>query len=122
VLVSASPLAVVDLGSELATLAPGLPSRVVAKVNESCLRASIFAGEGNWHAHPTTDELFLVLDGELALDLSDGSAVSLGPRQMVTVPAGTVHRARAATASTILVFKHADAKNEFYESPVPTGN
>lgn len=116
---AADQLAVVDLDGEAETLAPGLPSRVVARINESCLRLSVFAGEGSWHSHPTTDELFLVLEGELSLDLRSGETVTIGSRQIVTVPAGTVHRPRASAASTILCFKHADAANEFHEPPSP---
>lgn len=120
-LVKASPLAVVDVVDEAASLAPGFPSRVIGRINESQLRLSVYAGEGNWHSHPTTDELFFVLDGELALDLYDGGTVTVGPRQLVTVPAGTVHRPRASAASTILCFKHADAVNEFHEAPPSDG-
>jgi mannose-6-phosphate isomerase-like protein (cupin superfamily) len=117
VLVKSAALDVVDLGDEAGRLAPGLPSQVIARIDESCLRLSVFAGEGNWHSHPSTDELFLVLEGELSLDLEDGSVVTIGPRQIVTVPAGTVHRPRAAQPSTILCFKRVDAENEFHAGP-----
>jgi hypothetical protein len=41
--------------------------------------------------------------------------MTVGPRQAVTVPAGTVYRPRAGAAATILCFKRADATNEFHE-------
>ena len=119
-LVNTGSLAVADLADEATSLGPGLPSRVIARINENQLRLSVYAGEGNWHSHPTADELFLVLDGELTLDLEDGTAVTIGPRQVVTIPAGTVHRPRASVASTILCFKHADATNQFFDPPPAT--
>lgn len=30
-------------------------------------------GDYHWHVHPDTDDFFLVLDGELDIDLEDGS-------------------------------------------------
>ena len=67
----------------------------INRVNESCLRLSAFEGEYRWHFHPTSDELFIVVDGQLAIDLVDGTTFRLGPWDMVTIPAGTVHRTRA---------------------------
>jgi hypothetical protein len=41
------------------------------------LRLTVFDEVFRWHQHPTTDELFLVVDGMLAIDFSDGSEVRL---------------------------------------------
>jgi mannose-6-phosphate isomerase-like protein (cupin superfamily) len=108
-------LPVIDLNEELATLAPGSPSRIVGLANESCLKLSLYEGEGSWHSHPTTAELFLVLEGELVLDILDGARITLGPRQLVTIPAGVVHRPRAEKTSVILVFKPRAASTERHE-------
>jgi mannose-6-phosphate isomerase-like protein (cupin superfamily) len=43
-----------------------------------------------WHDHPDTDELFLVLDGELIIKLRDGD-VRLGPGELYVVPRGVEH-------------------------------
>jgi mannose-6-phosphate isomerase-like protein (cupin superfamily) len=48
-------------------------------------------GEYRWHAHPDTDDFFLVLKGRLHIDLPDGT-VTLGPGQMFVVPRGVQHR------------------------------
>lgn len=119
---SAPALEIVDLAAESATLAPGLPSRVIARINESCLRMSVFSGEGTWHAHPTSDELFLVFEGELLVDVHGGPTAAVGPRQIATVPAGVVHRPRAAAASVILCFKHFVAETAFYEVNPTSGD
>ena len=108
-------LVVIDIAEESTTLAPGSPSRIIARANEDCLKLSVYEGEGNWHAHPKTDEMFLVLDGELVLDIHDGPTVTLGPRQLVTIPAGVIHRPRAAVQSTILCFKPRVSETEYYE-------
>lgn len=51
-------------------------------------------GEFVWHTHDETDELFLVISGELTIQLRDGD-VTLGPGQMFVVPRGVEHCPRA---------------------------
>ena len=108
-------LVVIDIAEELTTLAAGAPSRIIGLANEDCLKLSVYEGEGSWHAHPQADEMFLVLDGELALDIHGGATVTIGPRQVATVPAGVIHRPRSALKSTILCFKPRVSETEYYE-------
>ena len=48
-------------------------------------------GEFIWHSHDDTDDLFLVLDGELDIELRDRT-VTLGPGELFVVPRGVEHR------------------------------
>jgi mannose-6-phosphate isomerase-like protein (cupin superfamily) len=48
-------------------------------------------GEFVWHQHAEEDELFVVLRGELTIELRDG-AVTLGPGELVVIPKGVEHR------------------------------
>jgi hypothetical protein len=43
-------------------------------------------GEFTWHRHADTDEFFLVLDGQLTIQMRDGNMV-LAPRELFVVPA-----------------------------------
>ena len=108
-------LRVLDIDEQTATMAPGLPNRILGQANESVLKLSVFQGDGNWHAHPKTDEIFVVLEGEMFLDIWHGETVALGPRQVTTIPAGVVHRPRSKARSTILCFKPAVSETQFYE-------
>ena len=47
-------------------------------------------GEFVWHTHEDTDELFLVINGELTIQLRDGD-VTLTPGQLYVVPKGAEH-------------------------------
>lgn len=51
-------------------------------------------GEFVWHTHPDTDELFMVLDGELTIQLRDRDVV-LGPDDVYVVPRGVEHCPKA---------------------------
>lgn len=90
---------------------------VVNLVNESCLRFSAFEGDYRWHLHPTSDELFIVVDGVLAVDLADGSTRELRAWDMFTIPAGTVHRTRALPRAVNLTVEHHGAATTFVDAP-----
>ena len=48
-------------------------------------------GEFVWHQHGDTDEVFIVLDGEMGIELRDG-CVHLKAGEMYVVPKGVEHR------------------------------
>lgn len=48
------------------------------------------SGEFVWHSHADTDELFLVVKGELDIQMRDRT-VTLGPGQLFVVPRGVEH-------------------------------
>lgn len=111
-------LAVVNLAAEGAASTSPYRNVVVNRVNESCLRLSAFEGDYRWHLHPESDELFVVVDGQLAIDLAGGTTLTLGPWDMVTIPAGMVHRTRALPRDVNLCVEHLHAETVFVEPPV----
>ncbi len=112
-------LTIANLAAEGAASTSPYRNVVVNRVNESCLRLSAFEGDYRWHFHPGSDELFIVVEGQLAIDLADGSTLQLGPWDMVTIPAGMVHRTRALPRAVNLTVEHFDAETTFVPSPVP---
>lgn len=90
-------------------------NQTLCHVNDSVVRLGILEGEFHWHKHDEEDEFFLVLEGELFIDLeADGSSVALGPHQGYAVPKGVVHRTRAPKKTVVLMVER--------DSVVPTGN
>ena len=112
------PLQVVDLVAESTDVAQGYSNIVINSVNQHCLRLAVFEGEYPWHHHPTSDELFLVVEGCLLVDLADGRTLRLEPWQTVTVPAGTVHRTRTEGRTVNLCFEELAADTVFVDGPV----
>lgn len=88
---------------------------VVSTMNENCLRLAVITGEYRWHRHPTSDELFLVLEGELIIDFQDRESVALTPNSIFTIPAGVAHRTRALQRTVNLCFEQTAATTEFLE-------
>jgi mannose-6-phosphate isomerase-like protein (cupin superfamily) len=59
--------------------------------------------EAPWHEHSASDEVFIVLSGNLEIDLDVDTHLVL-PGQIFLVPSGTRHRARAKGRVELLVF------------------
>jgi mannose-6-phosphate isomerase-like protein (cupin superfamily) len=98
--------------------------RILARVNDWKVVVVKVAGEFVWHAHRDTDELFIVLDGELALHLrdDDGSehVVSLGTHDAYVVPRGVEHRPVSDSGARLMLLEPADTLNTGdYEGEVP---
>ncbi len=110
-------LQVVDLAAEAAAVTDAYRNMVVNRVNGSCLRLAVFDGVYEWHHHPNSDELFLVLEGCLVIDLADGRELRLGPLQAVTLPAGTIHRTRALGRTVNLCFEESSTRTVFVQPP-----
>ena len=64
---------------------------IVARYNDHEVRLVKVEGEFIWHQHDETDELFLILDGELDMEFRDRT-VTLQPGDLIVVPKGTEHR------------------------------
>ena len=77
--------------------------RRLASVNDYDVRIVKLQGEFIWHSHPDTDELFLVVSGQLVIQLRDGDG-TLGPGDVYVVPRGVEHCPRAdAEVSALLI-------------------
>ena len=84
-------------------------------VNDHEIRMSVMTEQFRWHLHPDSDETFFGVDGELIIEFED-RVVSVKPGQLVTVPAGTLHRTRpAGDRSVNLTFERKDAVTTFQE-------
>lgn len=92
----------VDLNRAYDTFTETWSPRIAAVVNDYDVKIAKVEGEYVWHAHADTDEFFLVLAGELTLELEGRDPVRLGPMQVFTVPRGMRHRPSATPGTQIL--------------------
>lgn len=87
----------------------------LARVNDHEIRMSVMTERFGWHRHPDSDETFVGVDGELVIELED-SEILVRPGELVTVPAGTLHRTRPRGARSVnLTFERVNAATEFLE-------
>jgi mannose-6-phosphate isomerase-like protein (cupin superfamily) len=106
-------LHVVDLVAEAAAVNERYRNMVVNRVNDHCMRLAVFDETYRWHYHPTSDEIFVVVGGCLAIDLADNRKLELRPWQCVTIPAMTIHRTRALGRTVNLCFEKLAAETIF---------
>ena len=110
-------LQIVDLAAEGAAVTNRYRNMVISRVNDSCLRLAVFDEAYRWHYHPTSDELFIVVSGCLAIDLADNRELRLQPWQCATIPATARHRTRALGRTVNLCFERLGAETVFLDSP-----
>ena len=91
---------VINLVETAAAVTGPYANFALANVNDHVVRMSVMTESFYWHRHPNSDETFLVLEGELLIDIGD-KTVTLRPREMTTVPKNMPHRTRPGTARSV---------------------
>jgi mannose-6-phosphate isomerase-like protein (cupin superfamily) len=84
----------VNLADKLATFAERWSPRVVAEMNDYQFKLVKLEGDFVWHRHDETDEVFIVLAGEMEVGFRDRS-VRVRAGEMLVVPKGVEHITRA---------------------------
>ena len=91
---------VINLIEAAAAVAGPYANFALAQVNNHVVRMSVMTESFYWHRHPNSDETFLVLEGELIIDIGD-KTVTLTRGEMTTVPKNVPHRTRPGTARSV---------------------
>jgi len=76
--------------------------RVVAEMNDYQFKLAKVQGEFTWHAHPDTDEVFIIIEGSLDIEFRDGK-VRLEAGEMFVVPKGVEHKPVAENECRIML-------------------
>lgn len=92
----------IDVAAEMMAHEPWF-NETLCRVNDAVVRLGIFRGEYPFHQHAEQDEFFLVLDGEIFMDVEGQEPVLLKRHQGFTVPKGVVHRPRSPQRSAVLM-------------------
>jgi mannose-6-phosphate isomerase-like protein (cupin superfamily) len=78
--------------------------RVIAEVDDSYIKVAKVKGSLAWHSHENEDELFLILKGQLRIEMQDRT-VELSEGQMFVVPKGVRHNPVAEDECHILLIE-----------------
>ena len=84
--------------------------KIIAEMNDYHFKIVKVQGEFIWHDHPETDEVFVVLKGQLQIQLRDGQ-VLLNEGEMFVVPKGVEHKPVAPQECHILLVEPAGTVN-----------
>ncbi len=95
----------VNLADKLAQFSTHWDPHVVANYNDNDIMVVKFQGEYPFHKHDTTDDFFLVLEGEVTMEYDAHESVTFSAGEIVVVPAGVVHRPRAEHEVKVLLIE-----------------
>ena len=84
--------------------------KIIAQLNDYHLKLAKVHGEFVWHDHPETDEVFIVVKGQLEILFRDGN-VLLNEGEMFVVPKGVEHKPVAENECHILLIEPAGTVN-----------
>lgn len=84
--------------------------KIIAQMNDYHFKIVKVHGEFVWHDHPETDEVFIVLKGQLEIQFRDGR-VLLNEGEMFVVPKGIEHKPVAESECHILLVEPAGTVN-----------
>ena len=101
---------VVNLAEKLAKFSEYWSPKVIAQLNDYHVKLVKVQGDFVWHSHADTDELFLVLDGEMRIDFRDRNVV-LGAGELCVVPKGIEHKPFAEEECHMLLLEPAGTVN-----------
>jgi mannose-6-phosphate isomerase-like protein (cupin superfamily) len=94
----------INFKDKLAKITELWSPRVIAELNDYQFKLAKIEGDFVWHFHPETDEAFIVIEGELRIDLRDG-AVTLKPGELYVVAKGIEHKPYAEHECSILLIE-----------------
>lgn len=94
----------VNLAEKLALFDSHWDPHVVADYNDNEVMVVKFAGAFPFHLHEETDDFFLVLEGEMVMDL-EGASHPVRAGELFIVPRGVTHRPRAKEECKVLLIE-----------------
>lgn len=100
----------VDLAAALATFDEAWSPRTVSRMNDYDIQVVKTRGEFTHHAHPETDEFFLVLRATLTIKMDEGD-VTLRPGQVYVVPRGVPHQPVSTEGADVVLIEPSETVN-----------
>jgi mannose-6-phosphate isomerase-like protein (cupin superfamily) len=95
----------VNLADKLAMFSSHWDPHVIASYNDNDIMVVKFQGEFPFHKHDTTDDFFLVIEGQVTMEYENHAPVTFGPGELVVVPKGVIHRPKAQSEAKVLLIE-----------------
>lgn len=84
--------------------------RIAGELNGQYVKLAKLKDEFVWHKHDQEDEMFLVVSGNLVIELREGS-ITLKPGEFVIIPKGVEHKPVANGEVHLMLFEPASTLN-----------
>jgi mannose-6-phosphate isomerase-like protein (cupin superfamily) len=100
----------INFKEKLAKFSEHWSPKIIAQMNDYHFKLVKVQGEFVWHEHPETDEVFIILQGQLEIQFRDRS-VRLKEGEMFVVPKGVEHKPVGEYECHILLVEPAGTLN-----------
>jgi mannose-6-phosphate isomerase-like protein (cupin superfamily) len=100
----------INLNDKFSRFSEKWSPKIIAKLNDYHIKLVRSEGDFTWHSHKDTDEMFLVIEGELRIDFRDGN-INLHEGEMYVIPKGVEHKPYAKKECKILLLEPAGTIN-----------
>ncbi|WDE08077.1 cupin domain-containing protein [Thalassomonas viridans] len=78
--------------------------KVIAQMNHVQFKLVKIQGEFTWHSHEDTDEVFMVISGDMVIEFRD-KTVELSAGEMFVIPKGVEHKPYAETQCQVMIIE-----------------
>ena len=100
----------INLSDKLAKFDDHWSPKIIARMNEYHFKLVKIKGSFVWHKHDETDEVFMVIDGEMRIAFRQGD-VTLKAGELLVIPRGVEHKPIAEEECHILMVELAGTVN-----------
>lgn len=97
-------VSVITLQDKLALFTELWSPKIIADLNDSYVKVAKLQGEYVWHKHDNEDELFIIISGNLTIELRD-KVLNLQPGELVVIPKGVEHRPVAREEVAVILIE-----------------
>ena len=92
----------INLSDKLRLFSDRWSPKIIAQIDDFQFKLAKLQGDFVWHSHPETDEVFIVLEGQLRIDFRDGTT-TLDKGEMLVVPKGVEHKPFAESECHVMI-------------------
>lgn len=101
----------INLARKLARFDTHWDPHVIADYNDNDVMVARFKGAFPWHKHATTDDFFLVLEGEITIRIEGEAPRTVRAGEVFVVPRGVVHSPVAQQEALVLLIQPKGSPN-----------
>ena len=94
----------INLKEKLSKFSEHWTPKIIAELNDYQIKLVKMKGEFVWHNHKDTDELFLVIEGDMKIEFED-KLVHLNEGEMYVVPKGVNHKPYSENECKIMLIE-----------------
>lgn len=99
----------INLANKLGLFDTTWTPKIIAELNGQQVKLAKLEGELTWHSHEHEDELFMVITGQLTMQMRDErdaqSEVIINPGELFVVPRGVQHNPIAVAGTSVMLFE-----------------